>query len=187
MNLLNCMKHKPTKFLDILLGHNILPLITRLTRITQRSVTLIDNIFVSEQLHRNFDSAVLLNDISDHLPTLAILKQTKILNKEPLEFKSQNLTQSKIEQINQKLIQTDWTGLLNALDCNENFNRFHGRTQEVMNEIAPLKVFKISARCRYVEPWMMKGLEKATKKKLVLYQHTLKPNSTDETVTEYKN
>ena len=147
MNLLNCMRHKPTnKFLDILLGHNILPLITRPTRITQQSVTLIDNIFVSKQLHRNFDSAVLLSDISDHLPTLALFKQTKILDKEPLELKSQNLTQSKIEQINQKLLK------LTALDCNENFNWFHGRTREVMNEIAPLKVFKISARCRFVEP-----------------------------------
>ena len=93
MNLLNSTKHKPTdKFLDML------PLITRLTRITQHSATLIDNIFASNQLHKKFDSAILISDISDHLLTLALLKQTKLLDKKPLEFESRNLTTEKINK-----------------------------------------------------------------------------------------
>ena len=152
MNLPNSTKHKPTdKFLDSLLGHNMLPLTTRLTRITQHSATLIDNIFASDQLHKIFDSAILISDITDHLPTLALLKQTKLIDKKPLEFESRNLTTKKIKKIKLELMHTDWTGLLNTLDFNENFNRFHNTTQEIMDNIAPLKTFKISVRHRYMD------------------------------------
>ena len=165
MNLLNSTKHKPTnKFLDSLLGHNMLSLITRPTRITQNSVTLIDNIFVSGQSHRNFDSAILISNISDHLPTLALLKQTKLCDKKPLEFESRNLAIEKIEKIKLELLHTDWMELLNAPDCNENFNKFHNKAQEIMNSVAPLKTFRVSARHRHVKPWITKGLENASKK-----------------------
>ena len=74
------------------------PTITRPTRITQRSATLIDNIFVSSKLHRNFDSMIILDDISDHLPTLTLLKQTKLHSKTPIEFQRRDLTDTKILQ-----------------------------------------------------------------------------------------
>ena len=55
-----------------MLENNLLPTITHPTQITQSSATLIDNIFVSENLHRFFESAILLKDISDHLPIVAL-------------------------------------------------------------------------------------------------------------------
>ena len=36
---------------------------------------LIDNIFVMEALHQNFESTILIDDMSDHLPVLAMLNQ----------------------------------------------------------------------------------------------------------------
>ena len=138
MNLLNSTRHKlMEKILDIILGYNLLPLITRPTRITQQSAILIDNIIVSEQLHKSFDSSILISDISDHLPTVALLKQTKILDREPFEFEIRNLTTEKIDKIKTELLHVDWTRLLNSMDCNENFNHFHNTTQEIMDSIAP--------------------------------------------------
>ena len=70
LDLLKLNTHRHTQhFNEIMLENNLLPTITRPTQITQSSATLIDNIFVSENLHRFFESAVLLEDISDHLPT----------------------------------------------------------------------------------------------------------------------
>ena len=43
------------------------PLIDKLSRITQYSATLIDNIFTNE-LTNQIISGLLINDISDHLP-----------------------------------------------------------------------------------------------------------------------
>ena len=63
-----------SKFLELMLDHSMLPTITRPTRITSNSATLIDNVFISEKLQKIFDSCVLINDMSDHLPTLTLLK-----------------------------------------------------------------------------------------------------------------
>ena len=75
MNLLNSMSHLPThNFMETLSNQNLHPTITQPTRITHHSATLIDNIFISEDLHRNFELSILIEDISDHLPLLAMLK-----------------------------------------------------------------------------------------------------------------
>ena len=61
MNLLNSAIHLPTHdFMETLSNLNLHPTITRLTQITQNSATLIDNIFISEVLHRNFESSILV-------------------------------------------------------------------------------------------------------------------------------
>ena len=78
---------------------NLLPTITRPTCIMQNSATLLDNILISERLHKKFESAIIINDMSDHLPMLVLLKQTKITDKAPLEFESRNLSEENISQI----------------------------------------------------------------------------------------
>ena len=86
LDLLKSDQHNPTsKFLELMLDHSMLPTITRPTRITSNSTTLIDNIFICKKLQRNFDSCVLVNDMSDHLPTLTLLKQTKLVDKSSVQ------------------------------------------------------------------------------------------------------
>ena len=99
---LNTHRHAQRLY-KIMLENNLLPTITQPTRITQSSATLIDNIFVSENLHRFSESAILLEDISDHLPTIALLKQTRMTTKAPLTFESRNLSQPKLRQMNHDL------------------------------------------------------------------------------------
>ena len=55
------------KFIEELLSINLLPTITPPTCITNHSATLIDNIYISDQLHRNFESAILMHDPLFHL------------------------------------------------------------------------------------------------------------------------
>ena len=75
LDLLKLNTHRHTQcFYEIMLENNLLPTITRPTLITQSSATLMDNIFVSKNLHRFSESAILLEDISDHLPTIVLLK-----------------------------------------------------------------------------------------------------------------
>ena len=124
LDLLKSDIHTPThKLLDSILNANMLPTITRPTHIMQHSATLID-IFISDQLQRKFDSAIITDDISDHLPCIALMKQTCIMDKSPLEFKSRSLTPTKINCIKRKLLQIDWNGTSNSNDCNTNFDKF---------------------------------------------------------------
>ena len=114
--LMSACHHATSNFLDGLVNREIYPTITRPTHIMQTSVTLIDNVFVSKDLHKSFDSGI-LSDISDHFLSLVLLKQNKLTNKEPLEFLSRNLTEAKISHVKNELNKVDWNGVLNSDDA----------------------------------------------------------------------
>ena len=186
LDLLKSNLHKSTHaFLELMLQNELYPSITRPSRITNTMATLIDNIFISEKFHRSFDSAVLISDISDHLPLLCLVKQTKILDKSPLEFQSRALTDDKLCAIKNKLYRVDWIRHLNLPGCNNNFNIYSNILKEVMDEVAPLKTVRISAKRRFEELWMSRGIEVASRKNSNLYKATLRPDATAETRNKY--
>ena len=187
IDLLKGSCHNPTQqFITDLSYIDLLPTITRPTRITNHSATLIDNIYVSIQLHRDFESTIRINDLSDHLPVLNMLKQTKLLNKEPLTFTSRCLNDQKLKEVNHRLMRKDWIGLLTGTTCDEKFNQFSTTLNTTLDEVAPTRTVRISAKHRYVEPWMTRGLEEASRTKLKLYKKHLQRNSSDDDYLKYK-
>ena len=75
LDILKSTHHNPTKdFLENFLEKNMVPTITRPTRTTNTSATLIDNMFISKELQKNFASTILVEDISDHLAILMLLR-----------------------------------------------------------------------------------------------------------------
>ena len=79
LDLLKESKHNPTKmFVEKYLDLNMLPCVTKATRITKSSATLIDNVFVLISLVQDVNSYITLDDMSDHLPILVVLKNTEI-------------------------------------------------------------------------------------------------------------
>ena len=80
INLLHCDTHAASSdFINLLYSYLFLPCINRPTRITERSATLIDNIFTNninnEELVIN---GILYNDISDHCPVFHISHSCEI-------------------------------------------------------------------------------------------------------------
>lgn len=73
---LDVMKHyrhsSTAEFLDIMYSKMFFPLITRLTRITSHTATLLDNIFINS-LNSFCAKGVLFSDVSDHLPVFTFL------------------------------------------------------------------------------------------------------------------
>lgn len=57
-------------FFKQLSSSGYMPLITKPTRITKSTATLIDNIFTNNLSRTEQSSGILINDISDHLPIL---------------------------------------------------------------------------------------------------------------------
>ena len=191
LDLLKLNTHIHTQcFYEIMLENNLLPTITQPTRITQSSATLIDNIFVSKNLHRFFELAILLEDISDHLPTIVLLKQTKMTTITPLTFESRNLSPSKLRQINHDLHQIDWISILDPNNVDDNFDMLMFNIHSIMDKYSPVKHIRISTKRRHVEPWMTKGLEISSKKKKLLYRESLKANASEQDrlkYTQYRN
>ena len=91
LNSLNYDSHTPTfDFMNILFSNNFLPYITRPTRISNNSATIIDNIFTN-LTNSKITSGNILTHISDHFPQFLILenanishKKQKLLKREPL-------------------------------------------------------------------------------------------------------
>ena len=132
------------QFMDIMMDFDMIPTITRPMRITNTSATLIDNIYISGKIQRNYESHLIVTDISDHLPSLLLLKQTKVKDKTPIEFESRNLNDDKIMKINNELRNIDWNGLLNSKNCNINFNTLCNEMGTAMDKVVPVKTIRIS-------------------------------------------
>ena len=146
LDLLHSDTHTPThKFLNMFLDMHLFPTITHPSRITQMSATLIDNIFISEKLQQDYDSALLVTDTSDHLPIMCLLKQTRITDKTPLTFESRSLMAEKLNIVKNKLYLEDWYGLLNKSDVDENFNLLNDKISNALDEVAPVRTFKVLA------------------------------------------
>ena len=70
MDFLKASRHTNTqKFMEYNLEINMLPVISKPTRITD-SATLIDNILISGKLQQAYHSGIIISDMSDHLPTV---------------------------------------------------------------------------------------------------------------------
>ena len=186
LDLLKGQIHLLTRhFIDRIDKLNLLPTITRPSRITSHSATLIDNIYISQGLHQDFESLLLLMDISNHLPLITMMRQTRLADKSPLKYESRCLTEDKLNQVRNSLFQKDWVGLLNGT-TNANLDRFSQIISDELEKVAPKCIINISAKRKYIEPWMTKGLEKASNKKLKLYKVILKPDHTEEDIMKYK-
>ena len=91
LDFLKSDKHQATKdFIQNNLDFGLIPTVTRPTRITNSSATLIDNIIMSQNLCGAYTSNILINDTSDHLPTICVLNSLISAKKELVVIKSRD-------------------------------------------------------------------------------------------------
>jgi endonuclease/exonuclease/phosphatase family metal-dependent hydrolase len=65
--------HQSTeRYLDMLYTNNFIPIITKPTRITDHTKTLIDHIYINKSIYQ-VKSGIAVFDISDHLPVFSII------------------------------------------------------------------------------------------------------------------
>ena len=186
MDLKNHSKHPPTKeFIDINLDSNLIPTITKPTRITRNSATLINNIIVGKQFH-DFEATIGISDISDHLPLILKSYQPKLYKRHPQSLTIRDFNEQKCEVINSRLQDIDWKVELLDKSANEAYSWFHNKFQEILDSEAPVITVKVKPNKILNEPWMSPGLLKCTKKQKRLYRKTINKNSTETDELKYK-
>ena len=170
LDLLKYGCHKPTQdFLDLNIDQNILPTITRPTRFSHTTATLLDNILVSIDIVDKCDSAILTHDISDHLPCLLSIRDTISESKVTTTITSRKLTKEAIESIRKDLNMYTQEGV----GTEESFNNFHTYLLNSLDKHAPTKTNRIGKKKTIKEPWMTKGLKTSSNIKLKLYRGSL--------------
>ncbi len=87
-------RHKNTEdLLNTFISSRLIPTITKPTRITHCSATLIDNIYVSSKTFTKIQSSILYYDISDHMPVLVCTgtAKSKMRENKLVEFRRRQL------------------------------------------------------------------------------------------------
>ena len=147
LDLLKAFKHGPTeRFLNTNLSLNLIPTITRLTRITKSTATLIDNIFISQHWMSNYSSGVLVDNISDHLPSITTVKNLKVSKKEPITITSRDTWQKNVTALKASLAAINWQNLFTQNSPNTNMTQLHDKLAKEINHFTPVKTYTVNPK-----------------------------------------
>ena len=179
--------HKRTQdFIKLNLDNNLLPSITRPTRITKTSTTLIDNIIVSQASMVNSESRIVIDDISDHLLSLMKIKDTLQRDRNPKTVTSRKLNDKILQELNNTLTNQIWASVITE-NVDESFDSFHKILQDTLDLHAPVVTRKLSLKSYRCEKWLSPSLLRCINTQKKLYAKTLKLNATNHEFTKYKN
>ena len=157
INLINFNNHSPTnEFLNSLISHSFLPLITLPSRITQNSANLLDNIFTNKSSD-HYQSGLIYSSLSDHLPVfyLNVIKKKE----QPIsKIKKRNMSKNNIELFKQKLSSNDWSPIQNDYQPESAFKKFSTEIEKKFETCFPFKNVNQNKKRTPVNNWMTRDL-----------------------------
>lgn len=160
---------------------SLYPTITKPSRITSHSATLIDNIFTN-LLDNKTISGLLVNDISDHLPVFLVYDSCFTRNKQDAgQLFKRIRTEETINSLKEELLNQNWELVLNEDNIDKAYETFLYTFKLTYDRNCPIR--KVIKSNKYLDtPWITKGLKNACKK---LYREFLK-NRTEQAENKYK-
>ena len=162
-------------FMNVIYNHSFRPLIDKPTRITKKSVTLIDNI-LTNVLTKEISAGIFYSDITDHLPVfqitnLSVNPRHKI--SPHLYVKQTDL--SSLKSFKKDLLMVDWNEIFTSCDVEEAYDLFLSKFKDKYNSnFIPRKVNrkKLSQK-----PWITASLLKCINKKNKFHKNFCKKRS----------
>ena len=180
-DLLKCEENGHTmNFINSLSSLSLIPVITKPTRITDKTATLIDNIFVSNPI--NFTSGIIVNDISDHFPVF-FHKARIFLNKNSnlsskIEYRLINDTT--LGHLYETISSIDFSYLTSYHDTSLAIEELNSIVDDAYRNCCPLKT-KIISYKDSLKPWITKEILICIKKRqhyFQLYRNKIIPKTT---------
>ena len=120
IDLLNKDCNNLTSFLNTMYSLSLLPSISKPTRIIDNSATRIDNFFINEPF--NFESGILISDISDHFPIFFNRKNFFCTNSSKNVNKGVHyrlINQNTLSALDEMLALTNFDDIINNDNINE--------------------------------------------------------------------
>ena len=198
LDLLKHRSHAPiNKFVELFESFQQIPSITRPTRITKSSATLIDNIFVPTTLSLVFNSYLLVDDMSDHLPIVTTLRDVELCSKSKRVIETRVLRPKYVKKIKCELSNVNWDEHLmvktvipenvNVItgNVNEVFDKCHDKLIDIINKHSPIRKREVSEKNYRREPWLTPSILKSCKKQKKMYMTSIKGGATTADVTKY--
>ena len=162
-------KHPPTQeFVDKMFSFSLIPNITKPTRITSQSATLIDNIFSNSILDDNrIFSGILYTDITDHLP-IFLIDYSSNKAAAPTYIKKRTFSQENMDKFNNLLHLENWEDICRTQDTQGAYSLFLNKYCSIYDTCFPWKTIKNGYRNR--KPWLSDSLKKQIRIKNQLYR-----------------
>ena len=156
------------------------PLISKPTRITSHSATLIINIF-SNDLDSHKFGGILWSDISDHLPIFQITNcSLKCKTKSSVNHKGL-ITSHNIEIFRSHLCSINWD-FSQPSSSNVLYNSFMDCLYPIYGACFPVKIITVKENSK-AKPWFTSGLQNSCRKKYALYkQYCNNPTSANKAI-----
>ena len=187
LDLLKANSHPQTnEFLEFNLRKSLIPCISKPTRITHKTASLIDNIMASSTVHCNHTPYILVDDISDHMPIVVKFRNQNKSMKGLKTVKHRNLDSLAFDKINQDISGENWPELLSKLDTNDSFNLFHEKLITSIDNYAPEKTLKLGRKCLIRDPWITTGILRSLRWQKQLYKEMLL-SKTDVSTFRYRS
>ena len=172
INLLNSDTHTSTsEFIETLYSFEFMPLITKPTRVTDSSATIIDNIFTNYFPKRSGKSGILRTDISDHFPIFYLDDSTSASSRSKV-IKTRNYSSKNIQRFKEALVNYDWEKISRIRDANAAFGEFHNQYKILYDAHFPIKISYSVYKNRCI--WLTAGLKTSIKTKNRLFLLSLK-------------
>jgi len=143
-------------YINLLFTYGMLQVITRPTRCTDHSATLIDH-FVTNTKQSAYESCIITSSISDHFPVVFFLQAAKPLPSSKTLF-SRDFSEQNLKRFEQSLHSLRWGFVLEEEDPQTAYNLFADTFLNLYNLQFPLKEIKFNKKLHTKEPWMTKGL-----------------------------
>ena len=186
IDLLKAEDHRATgELLDVLYCCNVFPLITKPTRVTGTTATLIDHI-----LTNNLDNdmrhiqGILCTSISDHYAVFHVAGKAKTDHAQTgIPVLIRNMGRRNIAKFISEMNMIDWQFVLNETDTAMAYRKFHEAISLKYNACFPYR--KISKRYYKNKPWLSTALKESIKIKNKLYVKS-KRSGNSEKVSYYK-
>ena len=185
INFLKFNEHTHTEeFLDMLYANNTLPIITKPTRLTDHTATLIDHIYAN--CLQNFTAGIVTVDITDHLPIFCLVRtQPTRNNSNKKYFRDYSKFNKDLYLDDIKLI--DWHEILNPeKNLNEKVQEAINTLNKIVDKHAPIKLASQSKQRQLNKLWLTKGILKSVKRKQKMYRTHLLSKDLQK-IGEYKH
>ncbi|EDO42599.1 predicted protein [Nematostella vectensis] len=171
------------EYLDMLFSNGLMPIITKPTRITSHTATLIDHIYTNCPIS-HVTPGILTVDISDHLPIFCTFKSHLKKTCEQQSFR--DFSKFNSENFLYDMNQLDWNSLHQSTKTlNEKTEDTIHAIHSVIDKHAPMKIASRAKKRQLSKPWITNGILKSIKHKQKMYRsHFFSKNQ--EKVIAYK-
>ena len=139
----------------------MLPVISRHTRFSTESSTLIDNICINKP-NESLKSGILLCDITDHLPIFYI-SPTGIKDTLPnyVTISTKSITDDNILKFKDALQSSDWSDINGSVSADQPYQTIYNKYLKIFEQIMHIMQRKVKAYSNLNKPWIRSGILKS--------------------------